>query len=269
MHCFWRLCVISVQEKISVKSLSSTAACLRSVQIRLSLLPSQFPLLGSRDICLLLLLCKQRSVHVRWCAGWELGYPSPPPSARLGAVVESAGTVRKIKLELHQLKGVWSPILANWVLVSVLSESRHLSDARVIWDQVYNVDLYRVRTCDLFCLMWALNHNLYLHYLECKITVTNSCCQVTTKNYCELKVTWNAAMQLVSNVSCKEHSALHQLLWECTHLQQEQRWNSYPLFRPLSPEVAQDQATWRDICFSVLCATVVITGTGAGSQLKF
>lgn len=35
------------------------------------------------------------------------------------------------------------------------------------------------------------------------------------------------------------------------------------LFWPLSPEVAQDQPTWRDLKFSVLWATVVITGTGA------
>lgn len=184
-------------------------------------------------------------------------------------MAESAGTVRNIKLEVHQLERIWSPILANWVLVSALNESRHLSDAHVIWDPVYNVDLYRVGTCDLFCLMWALCYNLYLHYLKCRITVTQSCCQVTTKNCCELKVTWNAAMQLLSNVSCKEHSALHQLLWESTRRRQEGRLNSYPRFWPLSPEVAQDQPVWRDIYFSVLCATVVIPGTGAGASLSF
>lgn len=124
-------------------------------------------------------------------------------------------------LELHQQEGKWSPILANWVLVSALNKSRHCFDGNVIWDQVYNGDLYRVRTCDLIFLMWALKYNLYLHYLKCRITVTHSGCQVTTKNYCELKVTWNADVQLLSNVSCKEQNALYQLLWKCTCRQQE------------------------------------------------
>lgn len=215
----------------------------------------------------LLLLCRQRSVHVRWCAGSEIGYPSKATCVRkAGCCGGVSRCSEKIKLLLHQQKGTWSPMLANWVLVSALSKSRHRFDGNVIWDQVYNCDLYRVRTCDLICLMCALNYNLYLHYLKCRITVTRSGCQVTTKNYCELKVTWNAAVQLLSNVSCKEHSALYQLLWKCTCRQQEQRWNSYPLFWPLSPEVAQDQPTWRDLKFSVLCATVVITGTGAVGQ---
>lgn len=91
--------------------------------------------------------------------------------------------------------------LANWVLVSAREESRHLSDAHVIRDQVYNVDRCRVRTCDLFCLMWALSYSLHLHYLKCRISAAHSCCQVTTENYCGLKVTWNAAVQLLSDVS--------------------------------------------------------------------
>lgn len=241
MHHFWRLCVISIQENISVKSLSPTAACFPSLQISLCLLLSQFPLLCSGDVCC---CCCASRVERMWDGALAESYltqASLPASARLGAVEESAHTVRKIKLELHWLKGIWSPVLANWVLVSALNESRHLSDAYVIWYQVYNVDVYRVRTCDLFCLMWALYYNLYLHYPKCRITVTHSCCQVTTKHWCEPKVTWNADVQLLSNVSCKEHSALHQLLWERTHRQQERRWNSYPLVWPFCPEVAQDQ----------------------------
>lgn len=36
----------------------------------------------------------------------ELTQVTLPASARVGAVVESAGTVRKIKLELPQLEGI-------------------------------------------------------------------------------------------------------------------------------------------------------------------